>query len=624
MKTITSLGMRSLAFAALLIGMQGERAFGGEAPLTTKLGERIRPVELPGAAGKSLAFGKQEGVHATAVVFLSFECPVSNDYCPTLRELWKNYHDRGVAFVAICPNKSAPQIEKEAKDYKLPFPILADEAGAAGRALAAGWTPEAFVLDADGILRYRGRIDDGLYARLKKKPSVSREDLREALVDVLAGKSVRIPATQPIGCPIVLPKSTTPSAGATTYYRDVLPILQNHCQSCHRPGEVGPFALMTYRQAVNWSTDIKEFTGNHKMPPWKPTTGPGFHSERKLTDPQIATLAAWVDGGTPAGDPKDAPPARVFPQGWQLGKPDIILTPAEPFHLAGAGGDRFRCFALPTNLPEDSYVSAIEVRPGNPRVVHHALLFVDPSGQGRKLEQAAKDHAPGADGKDHGPGYTVKMGVGFVPSGGLGGLGGWAPGQMARVLPDGTGYFLPKNADVILQVHYHRDGKDEQDQTTIGLYLAKKPVQKRFQSVVVPGRFFRIPAGDDHFQVTGAVTLKQDCELHSVMPHMHLLGRSIKVTMTPPDGPAQTLVAIDDWDYNWQETYFFKQPIAVKAGTRLEIDAIYDNSAGNPNNPNQPPKSVFFGEQTTNEMCFGFIGATSDKPGRIRVERGAR
>jgi hypothetical protein len=182
---------------------------------------------------------------------------------------------------------------------------------------------------------------------------------------------------------------------------------------------------------------------------------------------------------------------------------------------------------------------------------------------------------------------------------------------------------LPKGSDVLLQLHYHRTGRVEKDRTSIGLYFAKKPLQKRFQGVTLAGngRFpylLRIPADNANYKVTGTIWLDQDVDLHSVMPHMHVLGKKIKVTMTPPGGPTRTLIRIDDWDYNWQETYFLKQSLRVKAGTRFDVEAYYDNSSKNPNNPSNPPKVVSFGEETTNEMCFVFLGCTALKPGRIR------
>jgi hypothetical protein len=417
--------------------------------------------------------------------------------------------------------------------------------------------------------------------------------------------------------------------GKVTYNRDVLPILQNRCQTCHRPGEVGPFSLMTYKQAVNWAADIKEYTQSRRMPPWKPVAGPAFHNERKLTDKEIATLAAWVDGDTPEGDRRAAPPPRKFADGWQLGQPDLVLTVPDEFQVGPSGNDVFRCFVLPTNLPEDKYVAAVDIRPSNPRVVHHVLLYVDTSGQGRKLaEREAKRKKKDSE-VDHGPGYSSAMGVGFRPTGSV---GGWAPGQMARYLPDGTGYPLPKGSDVVMQVHYHRDGRLEKDRTRVGLYFAKKPVKTPYKSLVIAGSdgsgaglgrlgrlLFTIPAGAENHKLTGSMWVEQDCTIYTVMAHMHMIGKKIKVTMTPPKGKPQTLLAIDDWDYNWQETYILKKPIPVKAGTRFDVEAIYDNSSKNPNNPSNPPKTVTFGEQTTDEMCFIFVGATSDKPGRIRM-----
>lgn len=619
MRFFSTRSWKWLVAAVLCFGLHGF-ARGADGPSTDKLGKKIDVGAFRDAAGKEFRLKDLPDQKAVVVVFLSFECPVCAGYSQPLADLAKEYAGRGVAFVGLCTSQDddAAQVARHAEEFKLPFPVFKDDQLAAAGAFKATITPEVFVLDANRVLRYRGRIDDGYAARLKRNSKVTRQDLRAALDAVLAGKPVSEPATQAIGCPIQRDLAPVAAGGKVTFHRDVLPILQNNCQTCHRPGEVGPFSLLTYRQAVNWASDIKAYTQERKMPPWKPVDGPAFHGERKLSAQDIATLAAWVDGGTPEGDPKDAPAPRHFVEGWQHGKPDLVLTVDGDFQVGASGPDVFRCFVLPTNLPEDKYITAVELRPGNPRIVHHALLFLDTTGQARKLEQQEKERANKSTEKDAGPGYSASMGVGFLPRGGL---GGWAPGQMPRELPDGSGYFLPRGADVVAQVHYHRNGRAEKDRTRLGLYFATKPVSKRFQSMVIPGKFWAIPAGDDHYRVTGSIVVRQDCDLHSVMPHMHLLGREIKVTMTPPDGTSRTLVAINDWEYNWQETYFFQDAIPVKAGTRFDIEAIYDNTAKNPNNPNSPPKPVFFGQFTTNEMCFGFLGATSDKPGRIRFDR---
>jgi peroxiredoxin len=591
-------------------------------PSSDKLGKKIDFVTFATADGKAFALRDLKDRKAVVAVFLSFECPVSTSYSQELASTYAAYRARGVSFVGIVPGSDgdAAQVARQAREYKLPFPVFPDAKLAAADAFKAEVTPQAFVLDHNLVLRYRGRIDNGYAARLKKNQQVTSHDLRQALDQVLAGRPVRQPVTPAVGCPIQRGNRARVKTGKVTFYRDVLPILQNHCQVCHRPGEVGPFALMTYKQAVNWASDIKEYTGSRKMPPWKPSEGVAFHNQRRLADRDIATLAAWADADTPEGDPKDAPPPRKFPAGWQLGKPDLVLEASDDFQLGPSGNDRFRCFVLPTHLTRDRDVVAVEIRPSNPRVVHHVLLYVDGSGQARKLEQREQARPKKDEELDRGPGYSTAMGIGFFPQGGL---GGWAPGQMARYLPADTGYPLPKGSDVVMQVHYHRNGRLEKDRTRIGLYLAGKPVKKRYKGMLLPGFSntgygirFTIPKGADNYKIQGNVWADEDCTLYTVMPHMHLLGKKIRVTVTPPDGKPQTLVAIDDWDYNWQETYLLKEPLQVKAGTRFAVEAWYDNSARNPNNPFNPPRDVKYGEQTTNEMCFVFLGATNDGPGR--------
>jgi peroxiredoxin len=573
------------------------------------VGKKVENVRLTGLDGKPFALADLKDKDAVVAVFLSFDCPVSTSYLPALAELARTYGPRKVAFLGIlATDEDAAALRKQAGEYEVSFPLFRDDRFQAARALQARHVPEAFVLDRGLVLRYRGRIDDSFAARLKKKRSTASHDLRAALDELLAGKPVSVPATEAIGCLIQYPRART-TTGKVTYYRDVLPILQKNCQQCHRPGEVGPFSLMTYKQAVNWADDIKDYTKSRKMPPWKPVEGAEFVGERKLTPKEIDTLAAWVAEGTPEGEPKDAPPlpARVA-EGWQLGKPDLILDPGEDMTIGATGRDVFRCFVLPTNLPEDKFVIAYEVRPGNRRVVHHTLHLLDTRGRARRLATREKERIKEPTEKDRGPGYSWRMGVGFFPPDGD--VGGWAPGLGPRYLTKGVGFYLPKGSDIVMQVHYHRTGRVEKDRTRVGLYFAKKPANP-LQGLAVPARFLVIPAGVEKFPVKGSVWLAQDCTLHTVTPHMHLLGKSIKVTMASPGGRTTTLVAIADWDFNWQETYFFKKPIEAKAGTRLTVEGTYDNSLNNPLNPFNPPRTVFVGEETTNEMCFGFLGVTT-------------
>ncbi len=609
----------TVALLAGLLLATGARAGEQDKPSTAQVGKKIANFTVQDAAGKKLALHDLKGKKAVVVVFLSFDCPVSLSYTQPLNDLAAEFGKQDVAFVGLTVNQddTAADVAKHVKENNVKFPVFRDAGFRATDAFKAAVTPEAFVLDGDFVLRYRGRIDNSYYARLKKNQQITSRDLEQVLAEIVSGRPVSTAATLPVGCAIVRETRAAPKAGAVTYYRDVLPILQANCQQCHRPGEVGPFALMSYRQAVNWAADIKEYTRTRQMPPWKIDEGVAFHNARRLSDKDIATLAAWADGNTPEGNPKDAPPPAKFPEGWQLGKPDLILTVCDDMQIGPTGPDHFRCFVLPTKLLEDKYVAAVEVRPGNPRVVHHTLLFVDTKGRASKLEEQYQNKIkltpPGGHAAlDKGPGYVAGMGIGFLPEASI---GGWAPGQLPRFVPEGSGIFLPKGADVVMQMHYHRNGRAEKDRTSIGLYFAKKPVTHRYQGGVTMAWFNKIPAGQERFQIKGTATASADFELHSVMPHMHMLGKEIKVTLVTPDGGKQTLLAIKEWDYNWQETYVLKQPLTVKAGTRFEIEAVYNNSASNPNNPSDPPRNVRFGEQTTDEMCFVFLGGTSGRPG---------
>ncbi len=613
----------SLVTLAFVIASTG---FAADPKPETVVGTKAPQPKLTNLDGKAVGFDTLRGKAATVVVFASFECPVSNSYATLLNDLGKSHAEKGVAVVIVCPSDDAPAaVAKASAGFKLSVPVVLDPKRELAAGLKAVATPEAFVLDGEGVVRYRGRIDDAYSARLKRNPMVTSHELTDALAAVLSGKPVAKPVTAAVGCAIEY-ETAAPVGGAVTFYKDVQAILNANCVVCHRQGEVGPFPLSTYNQARRWASDIKDYTANRQMPPWMPAGGVAMKGERKLTEKEIATLAVWADAGAPEGNVKDAPKAPDFGEGWRYGKPDLILTPGEDFRLAAVGDDLFRVFVVPTGLTENKWVIGYDVKPGNPRVVHHTLHYFDTTGQGRGLEkkQLAKDEDAIKSGKilaDGGPGYTASMGVGFVAGGGtrdaptFGGLGGWAPGQMGQFLPNGMGWLLPKGSDFLIQTHYHRNGQPARDRTQIGLYFAKGPIDQPWQSVVVNGMKPNelIPAGKVDHVARGAFYLHSDAILHNVLPHMHLLGKTTKVTMTPPGGKPIVLVEIPAWDYKWQETYWFKEPIHAKAGTKLEIEAVFDNSTSNPNNPTSPPKNVKVGEQTTDEMLFGFFGVTSTK-----------
>jgi hypothetical protein len=407
--------------------------------------------------------------------------------------------------------------------------------------------------------------------------------------------------TQAIGCAIPRPTPVRTAAGTPTYYRDVLPILQEQCQSCHRPGQIGPFSLTSYTEARNWAQEVKEFTKTRRMPPWKAEPGYGeFDGVRRLSEREIAVLARWADAGAPEGNRRQAPRPKQWPKGWALGQPDLVLSMPEEYAVEATGDDVFRCFVLPSGLTEDRDVVAAEIRPGNPRVVHHVLCFYDTSGAAR-----------GLDAKDLGAGYaSTPGGIGFIPGGAV---GGWAPGNMPRYLPAGVGRRVPKGSDIVMQLHYHKTGKPERDRTTIGLYFAREPVSRYLKVWLVGSPNIDIPPNAARHQVTGELlfpsggTAPHDGVAINITPHMHLLAKEIKVWASLPDGTTRELIWIRDWDYRSQETYRFKEPVALPKGTKFHLVAYYDNSSGNPLNPSSPPKRVTFGEQTTDEMCFAFL-----------------
>jgi thiol-disulfide isomerase/thioredoxin len=581
----------------------------GTAPAARAGRGALRP--LPGPDGQTVEIKAPDG-GATALVFYSSECPISNAYSPTLNRLAAEFPPEKVRFVGVCvdPDLSDADVAAHAKDFGLKFPVARDRDGVLAAKVGAEVTPEAVVLDGGGRVRYRGRIDDQFVLRRPggRNPSPATHELRDALAAVLDGKEPAVKTVKAVGCPI--PEPEIKPAAAPTFAKDVARIIQKNCQECHRKGQVGPFPLETYEQARKRADDIATVAEDRAMPPWKPVpgVGPKFKHDRSLSTADIATLSAWAEAGAPMGDPSDMPPPVEWKDDWMLGTPDLVVEPSEDFSIPADGPDIYRCFVIPTNLPKDVYVSAIEYRPGNRRVVHHMLAYVDTTGEARKR-----------DAKDPGPGYECFSGPEVEITGDL---GGWAPGNEPSRLPDGIGRSLPKGADVIVQVHYHPDGKPETDRSRIGLHFSRKPVKQALHWSAAADFRLKIPAGDSNFEARAGWPVPVDLEAWAVTPHMHMLGRDMAMSVTYPDGRSVDLVKIGDWDFGWQNTYYFEKPIDLPKGSVLKIVAHYDNSADNPRNPNKPPKEVSWGEATTDEMCIGFIAVT--KKGQDLTQPGAK
>ena len=396
--------------------------------------------------------------------------------------------------------------------------------------------------------------------------------------------------------PPIMPAVTGP-----TFSKEVVRIFQANCQTCHHPGDIAPFSLMTYEDAKPHAFEIKANTSARIMPPWKPVTGCGqFNAPRVLSADDIATLAQWVSNGAPEGNKADLPAQLDFSSGWVLGEPDLVVGNTKPF-TPPVDRDEYRCYSMPTNLTSDRYVSALDVHPGDRTTVHHVIAFIDTTGESAQLD------------KD-GTGYQCFGGPGFnVTSLASSTLGGWAPGSRPDKLPDNVGFLLPANSRIVLQVHYHpHDATTKPDQTQAAIYYDKvKPAQTMLMLPLV-NQTFTIPPGETNYPVTASFTNTLfNAHVWIIAPHMHLLGRNMKVDATSKSG-SMCLINISDWDFNWQGVYRYKDPIALPVGTTVALTSHYDNSVDNPRQPNFPPRAVSWGEQTTDEMCIAFIGVTLD------------
>src|SRR5579883_1282575 len=385
------------------------------------------------------------------------------------------------------------------------------------------------------------------------------------------------------------------AGSAPTFSHDVAPILYRECAACHRTGGVAPFSLLTYADAKKHSQLIATVTAKHYMPPWLPAA-PKFQHERKLTAAEVTLLARWAANGAPEGNPKQTPAPPKFPEGWQLGKPDFETQMRAPFEVPADGPDLYQCFVMP-GVPADRWVRALDIRPGNARTVHHALLFQDTTGTARQ--------------RDHGEGYSCFGTPGFLPARGL---GGWTPGAVPFQAPEGLPELLHGRADLVLQIHYHPSGKPERDQTRIALYFTNERPQFRIMDIPLGSNRIDIPAGNAAYKVTDRFTVPVDVLVYAISPHAHYLCKEMTGYAVLPDGTRRTLLHIPQWNFDWQQQYTYAAPVRLPAGTRIEMEYVYDNSTANPRNPNHPPRRVVWGPASTDEMAGLHIEVAPESP----------
>ena len=375
------------------------------------------------------------------------------------------------------------------------------------------------------------------------------------------------------------------AAPDVTFSRDVAPIVYHHCAGCHHAGAVAPFPLDSYADVAKRAHLIARVTASRYMPPWLPSA-PHFQNERRLSEAEMETLRRWAAAGAPEGNPAETPPAPQFDSGRPLGSPGLEVEMRASYSVPAEGPDLYQCFVIPLpNLP-NRYVKAIDIRPGNPGVVHHALLFQDITREARR--------------RDTGAGYSCFGTPGFLPARGL---GGWTPGKQPVPAPSGMAETLYAGADLVLQVHYHPTGKLETDRTRVALYFTPDPPRRHLIDVGLGSNRIDIPAGEARYQVTDHFTLPVPVDVIGVIPHAHYVCKDMRGYAILPGGGRRTLIHIPDWNFNWQEQYRYATPIRLPAETRLEMVFTYDNSEANPRNPNHPPKRVVYGAGSTDEMA---------------------
>ena len=380
-------------------------------------------------------------------------------------------------------------------------------------------------------------------------------------------------------------------SGTLTFNRDIAPIIFKHCAICHRPGQAGPFSLLDYDDVRKHAKQIAEVTQRRYMPPWLPEPGYGeFAGERRLGEEDIEVIQHWVSNGTEEGDPKDLPPKPIWSEGWLLGQPDLVVAMPQAYALAAEGKDVYRNLVFPLPVSGRRYVKGVEFRPGNAKVVHHAFINVDETPFSRRL--AEKENPPGFDGMVL-PETSRMPGGHFL---------GWQPGKVPVMVPEGLAWVLNPGTDLVLQLHLHPSGKPEAVQPSIGFYFTDTPPTNQLVRLNLSQLFIDIPPGATNYAIEQSYQLPVDVRVVGVSPHTHYLGKELQGFAALPDGARKWLLRIKDWDFNWQGDYRYATPEFLPKDSRLQMRFSFDNSTTNVRNPNDPPKRVKYGLQTTDEM----------------------
>jgi thiol-disulfide isomerase/thioredoxin len=542
--------------------------------------------------------GKNRGL---VLVFLGTECPVARQYAPRLNELGREFASQRISFVAVFPDVGTDvfTMATYAAEQDLAFPVVKDVDHRLADLMQVETTPEVVLLDGKLDKKYQGAIDNQ-FQRHGRKAAPSEKYLADAIHALLADKPIERAHVPPSGCPLErdAPKR---KIRATTFHKDVAPLVQKHCQECHREGGVGPFELVSYDDVALNSQKIREVVADRRMPPWHGVLNPQFgtlaHSQQ-LSSEELATLLDWIDAGSPEGDSADAPPPiqRPSPQAWQIGKPDFVYRMPEPFHVPKSGTLEYQFFRVPLGLKEDRWFRAVEIKPGNAEVVHHVTLHMAPSTSGDRRFDGLATMAQlyGLTGE------RAKV------------LSDYVPGDVdnAKVYPADQAVLIPRNSDLIFEVHYTPNGRsDIRDQSMAAFVWAKEPPEHQVHTKIFRKAIggFRIPPHEPHYRVEDTYYFEHDVEIDSIRPHFHLRGKSYRLEIIERDPQTDEIVGrtpvltVPIYDPAWQRTYELATPLKLPAGSELLATGHFDNSRFNPNNPD-PSATVLWGQQMSDEM----------------------
>ncbi len=584
-------------------------------PAEVGVGRLVPDLTFTDVNGKKGRFSDYQSAKALVIAFTSTSCPITKKYAPSLARLEKEFAARGVVLLWLNPvaTDAADDIRAVIADHRLAGRYVHDQAGRMALALGAKTTAEVFVLDAARTLVFRGAVDDQ-YGLGYALDAPRREYLREALDAVLGGMTPFVAATEAPGCVLDLaagvPVATTgmPLSGApaVTYHNRISRIVQNNCLECHRSGGVGPFSLATFEEVGSHAGMIRKQVARGAMPPWfaaPPEAGEASHwrNDRSLAPADKADLLAWIAGDRPLGNPAEAPLPRGFPAGWVIGKPDLVLQLPRAVAIKAEGVMPYQILRVETSFAEDKWVQAYEVQPTAREIVHHVIIKVHPKGSRA---------AAGAEGD--------------VASEREGYFAAYVPGNGHAVFPPGFAKKIPAGSTVSFQMHYTPNGKATTDQTKLGLIFAAEPPRHVIHVAGVANARLRIPPGADNHAETAGLTLPFATTLLGFMPHMHVRGKAARYEVILPGGARRTLLDVPRYDFNWQLPYHFAEPPTFPRGSRIVYTAWYDNSAGNPANPD-PAKLVRWGPQTFDEMMLGYVeyyvpGEKPAAPGKSNAE----